>query len=272
MKGKQNSAPVHLLLGALFLLTVGQLMGLVSMTRQEKAETVEPPEPVQLVTGTVIRREIPISGSREGFVACKEEGTLVSAGEVLFQADSRGADSRWVTLRGAEYAALPLPRRRQLMRELLVDRDSRLSVTEAEELTALLLAENETSEWNPGPKPEENIKAPAAGLFSSHTDGLEQVLTPEDPWPRLSLPMEPEAETVGKIVLSEMWYFAAELSICPEPEETVAVEVLTEEPFVTEFTVERTESAGDLWRVLYRCEESCEKILGCRNLSVIFSS
>lgn len=272
MKRKQDSAPMHLLLGALFLLTMGQLLGLAHTARQQETEPGSPSETVQVVTGTVIRQEVPIPGSGAGLVALKEDGTLVSAGELLFQEDSRGADSRRVTARAEEYAELSLPRRREKVAELLESTGSSLSDTKAEELTALLLGENETSEWNPGPEPEACIKAPAAGLFSSHTDGLELVLTPGEPWPRISLPMGTGEETVGKIVLTDVWYFAAELSFCPEPEEPVTVQVLTEEPFFVKFTPERTEPAGDRWRVLFRCQEGCGAVINCRNLSVIFSS
>ncbi|MDD6024502.1 MAG: hypothetical protein PUC06_09750 [Oscillospiraceae bacterium] len=270
MKRKQDSAPMHLLLGALFLLTIGQLLGLVYRAPQQEPETSKPSEAVQVVTGTVIRQEIPISGSREGLVPLKEDGTLVSAGELLFQEDVRGADSRWVTARAGEYAEMSLPRRREKVAELLEATDSGLSGREAEELTALLLGENETSEWNPGQEPETVIKAPAAGLFSSHTDGLELMLTPGEPWPVISLPMDSGEETVGKIVLTDVWYFAAELPFCPE--ESVTVQVLTEEPFFVKFTPERTEPAGDRWRVLFRCQEGCGAVINYRNLSVIFSS
>lgn len=264
--------------GALMLLGFSQAWSLMrSAGNPEKSEPVAAAteEKNMLLTGTVIRQEQVISGDADiSWVCRKESGVRVAPGEVLFQESSpamqRWAEQKAIIAQAEQYRGVNLYRRRlQLWQAIKTGGTGENGA----EIQALLLSEGnaeQTTEELPQTMALQTITAPADGVFVQGVDGLENLLTPEQPELTAALlPMKTPPETaMGRLITSDTWYFSAWWEFAPEPGEHYSAKLLGGDFGTCRFTVEQVEKRNAGYRVLCSCTQSVEAVAMVRQLSV----
>ncbi len=241
---------------ALLALGLGQALGILLSPLPEEPVTEE--EAPILLTGTVIRQEIPVYAPHPDFWVPVVESQRVTAGQTLMitaaARDALRQQSLWARVDELREMALPL--RREMLHKALRQEDG-------EEFMALVLSEGESSIPPSAPTAMETVRAPEGGFFIPVTDGLEGVLTPENP--RVSLPLAPTGETaVGRLITGEGWYFYAGTDLPLSPGDTVQAQLLSGVFQKAELTVSRREGE----KVLFFCEKGAESLGNLRFLSV----
>lgn len=262
--------------GALMLLGFSQAWSLMRNAEQQEIggsvpETTE--ERDMLLTGTVIRQEQVITGGAGvSWVCRKKSGVRVAPGEVLFQESSptvqRWAERKTIAIEAEAYRQENVYRRRmQLWQAIQAGQEN------GAEIQALLLAETDaeqTAQESPQTAYLQTITAPADGVFVQGVDGLENLLTPEQPKLTAALlPMKTPPETaMGRLITSDTWYFSAWWEDAPEVGESVLVNLLGGSFGTCRFTVEQAEKQGTGYRVLCSCTQQVEAVAMVRQLSV----
>ena len=262
--------------GALMLLGFSQAWSLIHNAEQQKMsgsvpETTEERE--ILLTGTVIRQEQVITGDAGvSWICRKKSGVRVAPGEVLFQ-ESNPAIQQWaerktIIVQAEAYREENLYRRRMRLWQAI-----RAGQENGAEIQALLLSETDaeqTVQELPQTASLQTVTAPADGVFVQGVDGLEDLLTPEQPEVTAALlPMKPPPETaMGRLITSDTWYFSARWEEAPEIGETVSAKLLGGGFGTCQFTVEQAEKQGTGYRVLCSCNQQVEAVAMVRQLSV----
>ena len=219
------------MLAALMILSVGQLFSLTEHARQSTARAAIWAGRSFQVRGVVIRQEIPVTADPSvSWVPGIRDGQRVSAGQILLREETGPEEAERafrlrVRQRWAEAAAMPVTSRRAAIRAAVARGaagESASKIEAAEILIGLVLAEGGA----PGPAEAETVPqrrtvtSPGSGVFAAAADGLETLLTPEDPWYVWSLPLGPPSpETVGRLITGDTWYFRARLPFSAAPEE-----------------------------------------------------
>ena len=224
--GKQKTI-LGWMLGALIVLSAAQLLSLTEFRRPETVSGTLYTGRSAWARGVFIRREIPLQADPDvDWRPVVPDGTLVGKGQALLQAgdpDLRPERQARLQRDGRSAAGLTLTARRAAMDEAAARYDraeGEERIEAAEDLTALLMGDSGNADF---PMSEEAaagetvLTAPEAGIFTTSADGLETVLTPENPWGGWSLPTGTAQDMPGKLILGQTWYFRTEL---PFPVET----------------------------------------------------
>ena len=241
---------------ALLILGLGQALGMLLSPLPEKS-AMEREEPL-LLTGTLIRQEQAVYAPHPDFWVAVVENQRVTAGQTLMiTASARDAlHKQGLAARVEELRQVALPLRREMLHEALREGDET-------EFMALVLSEGASS---PSASPNtamETLRATEGGFFIPVTDGLEGVLTPENP--RVSLPMAPAEETaVGRLITSEGWHLYVETDLPLSSGDTVTAELLSGVFRQETLTVLRREGRN----VLLFCEKGAESLGNLRFLTV----
>ncbi len=262
--------------GALMLLGFSQAWSLLRNAEQQKISRGIPEiteEQAAFLTGTVIRQEQVITGDANvSWICQKKSGVRVAPGEVLFQESSptiqQWAEKKTIALQAEAYRKENLYRRRiQLWQAIQAGQEN------GAEIRALLLSERDaeqTAQELPKTVSLKTITAPEDGVFVQGVDGLENLLTPEQP--ELSaalLPMKTPPETaMGRLITSDTWYFSAWWEDAPEIGEVISVRLLGGGFGTCQFTVERVEKEETGYRVLCSCNRQVEAVAMVRQISV----
>ena len=262
--------------GALMLLGFSQAWSLIHNAGQREMSGSIPEATEEreiLLTGTVIRQEQVITGDAGVSWTCrKRSGVRVAPGEVLFQesdpAIQQWAERKTVAIQAEEYRRENLYRRRMRLWQAIRDGQEN-----GAEIQALLLSETDaeqTVQESPQTASLQTITAPADGVFVQGVDGLECLLTPDQPEVTAALlPMKTPPETaMGRLITSDTWYFSARWEEKPEIGETVSAKLLGGDFGTCQFTVEKTEKQGTGYRVLCSCSRQVEAVAMVRQLSV----
>ena len=226
--GKQKTI-LGWMLGALIVLSAAQLLSLTEFRRPETVSGTLYTGRSAWARGVFIRREIPLQADPDvDWRPVVPDGTLVGKGQALLQAgdpDLRPERQARLQRDGRSAAGLTLTARRAAMDEAAARYDraeGEERIEAAEDLTALLMGESGNADFRMSDEAEETegetvLAAPEAGIFTTSADGLETVLTPENPWGGWSLPTGTAQDMPGKLILGQTWYFRTEL---PFPVET----------------------------------------------------
>lgn len=230
--------------------------------------------------GIVIRRELATELEEpEHWRLSLEPGQRAAAGQVLLRKDP---EPETLTRRlrllqaGLTARAMALPRRRQAIHDAvraLNAASGQERIPAAEGLASLLLGEGggltrqiedtRTLLARQSPRDAEAIRAPAAGWFVLGVDGLEEILTPEDPWARYSLPRREIDEGAGaRLVLGETWYVRMAMPFPMEPGQRVAGRL----PRGTDVTLTVEEIRDGM--ALLSCGDALEEIAALRTVSL----
>ena len=262
--------------GALMLLGFSQAWSLMHSAGQQEIsgsipETTEERE--ILLTGTVIRQEQVITGDADIAWTCrKKSGVRVAPGEVLFQESSpaiqQWAERKTVAIQAEADRQENLYRRRMRLWQVIQSGQEN-----GAEIQALLLSESDaeqTVQESPQTAYLQTITAPADGVFVQGVDGLENLLTPEQPEVTAALlPMKtPPEKAMGRLITSDTWYFSAWWEEAPEIGKTVSAKLLGGDFGTCQLTVERAEKQGTGYRVLCSCNQRVEAVAMVRQLSV----
>lgn len=268
------------MLAALGCLLLGQVIQLVpERPKTAEAKLYQSREPIT-VHGVVIRREYPLYAPGAGsWLSQVSDGQRVAAGQTVARWAVGNADlSLSLLQKGTRAAQEPIYTRRMALRESLrqlaaARNAARVSAAqsvagwvmgEAQDV-ALQLAAEEASAQGSGFHPE--VSAPESGIFVSWADGLEPLLTPESPWEGWALPIKPlPAETVGRLVLGDTWYFRANLSMALEVGDSLEAELPEDAAPVT---LEVQSLRGST--VLFSCREQLEKAALTRTMTIKIS-
>lgn len=262
--------------GALMLLGFSQAWSLMRNAGQQEMggairETTEAQD--VLLTGTVIRQEQVITGDAGvSWICRKKSGVRVAPGEVLFQ-ESSPTIQRWAERETAAIQAEAYREEHVYRRRIQLWQAIRSGQENGAEIRALLLAETDakqTMQESPQAAVLQTITAPADGVFVQGVDGLENLLTPEQPELTAALlPMKPLPETaMGRLITSDTWYFSAWWENAPEVGETISVKLLGGSFGTCRFTVEQVEKQDTGYRVLCACTQQVEAVAMVRQLSV----
>lgn len=252
---KQKLIPI--LLGiALLALGLGQALGLLLSPLPENTQPAE--DSATVLTGTVLRQEIPVYAPHPDFWVPVVDAGRVTAGQTLMiTAAARDAlHKQGLAARVEELRQVALPLRREMLHEALREGDGT-------EFMALVLSEGDSAMAPSGPLSMETVRAAEGGFFIPVADGLEGVLSPENP--QVSLPLAPVEETaVGRLITSEGWYFFGQTELPLSPGDRVEAELLS--------GVFRRQTLEVEWRegekVLFFCEKGAESLGNLRFLSV----
>ena len=288
MNTKRRRWMLWITMGALAALLGGQVFSTAKHRTQPTVTAVlyTGPDPIYL-HGVIVRDEISVVANRAGdWALAARDGEKVAAGQALLietpSPDSLSAARSVRILRGGmEASGLSLPARRDSLRDTI----SRLSNTAgadrigyAEQVAALLLGENENtvdmltaaedSLLTLYGKPRSMISAPQAGVFSAVADGLETVLTPEDPWALCPLPATPSPENVmGRLILSDVWYVRVlyiDLPDAPVPGDTLEGVLLGGPERRVTLTLEEIHGT----QALLSCETALEDVASLREIAI----
>ncbi len=284
MVSKRQRALLGALLAALGALTIGQSLGLLE----------RPPETVEALlytggdpcyaTGVVIRQETVITAETAGnWVPQADDGQRVAAGQTILawetpQTVAAAMSGLYVVRLGLEAAETPLTvRRNQLRRDIsdlaAADGQDRRALSEA--LTGLLLSETGDLEARLARAEEtllarstaatETISAPQAGIFAAAVDGLEDILTPEDPWAVWALPLPTaDSRAVGRLITGDCWYFRTALTESPQVGDTLTARLLDGSRETLELTVEEIRDG----QVLLRCGSALGRVASVRTMTI----
>lgn len=280
-----------LMLGALGALILGQTLSLLTVPRQRTFTALRytGEEPVY-AEGVVIRQEIPITAGMAGsWVPCLADGERAAAGQTLLHwqtQESAAEDALRVRLLrdGLRAAAEPLVTRRREIHQTVAalgaaEAKDRWNLSEA--LTGLVLGETEETEARllqaeevlvaHSGEASRTICAPEPGIFAAEADGLEELLTPENPWAAWSLPVKPvERQTVGRLITGDVWYFRTELPFVPEAGQCLEARLLGGVFETVEFTVEEIREGENRCGVLLSCGTALGEVAALRQLTVKF--
>ena len=271
------------MLGALGCLLLGQIMHLVpERPKTAEATLYQSQEPIW-VQGVVIRREYPLYAPQQGSWLCQvQDGAKVAAGQTVVRWEtgrSLGEEALSLHLlqRGAQAAEEPLYTRRMALREYIRQLAAARGtgrISAAQEVAGLVLGESQDVSRRLSEREEalemqsggfhQSISAPESGIFVSWTDGLEERLTPEDPWGGWSLPLKPlPGETVGRLVLGDTWYFRGKVPMALEPGDRLEAQLPVNAAPVT-LTVQ---AVRDDW-VLFSCQACMAEAAQTRTMTV----
>ena len=273
-------------LGAMIL---GQFLSLAAVRdpKTVTAQLYQGDAPI-LVSGVVIRQEYTISAETTGnWIHQVQDGDKVAAGQTLFAWEeslplANAAQTVRLLRRGIAAAAEPLVSRRENIREAIAALGSTEGAQrrEASEiLTGYLLGESEDLETqlenaeeallSQGAEVSHEICAPEAGIFVSWADGLETILTPEQPWTEWALPVSPvDRLTMGRLVVGDTWYYRTTLSFVPEEEDVLDAMLLNGSFQTVEMTVEEIRRQEEGCQVLLSCREALAEVAKVRQLEI----
>ncbi len=120
------------------------------------------------------------------------------------------------------------------------------------------------------------VRAPAAGVFSPNTDGLEETLTPQSmdgltPEELESLLKRPQIAPVrdkGKLVYGMKWYLVTELPEDAAPAAGNRADMRFDGAFEHPMTVDSVDKGqGGVCRVVFSCAEELSRVVSSRRLS-----
>lgn len=263
-RGWPGRAVLTVLSAAMLLLGLSQATGTMLRTRASEPVPAAQTREARFITGTVIRRETVIPGSSDGWIRLKENGEKVAVGEALLrQADESPTVEQQILSQARALEELSLPRRRELLRELISGEGELDGIM----LAALMRCEAQLPEWTePAAEGEVLIRAEESGLFSSFTDGMEY-LCPENWTERKMLPPA-DRDAMGKIVSGERWYLAFFSEEAMEPGDRLTAELLCGVFQTAALTVEECVPAAGGWQVLVGCDTALEQMTGIRRMTI----
>ena len=234
---------------ALGLLGLGQALGTMLEERRNVPPAEEASE-VRLMTGTVVRSEVPVYLPDSRDWVLQRDNCRVSPGQSLY---CLGREQRQTD---AVEEASPVA-----LRQRIHETVARINEGQStpEELRNLMTGREETVSY----EVTDRVEAAVGGWFVARADGLEEVLTPD--WQGQLLPSaEKDPLLVGRIITSETWYFRVMGSYGFAPGEEVKVLLLSG---AFREALLQVEDAGAGW-VLFSCEEGVEYVAGLRQLWV----
>lgn len=286
---KRQKTLLLLMAGALGAMLLGQLLS-AAWERNPKTVTAmlyQGDAPIY-ATGVVIRQEITIAAETTGnWIHQVRDGEKVAAGQTLFaweeaQPLAHAAQAVRLLRNGKAAAAEPLVSRRENIRQAIAALGSAEGVQRRESseiLAGYLLGESEELEarledaeealLSQGAEVSHVICAPEAGIFVSRADGLETILTPEQPWTEWSLPVPPaDRLTMGRLVMGDTWYFRTSLSFVPEEGDTLDATLLYGDFPTVEMTVEEVRRQNTGCQALLSCREALAEAAMVRQLEI----
>lgn len=281
---KSQKRLIFLIALALGILALGQVFGTFRAFRlpqtPERFQSAES-EVCWVVTGTVIRQEQVVYAPKQAWWQCRlENGQQAAAGEALFtegqSAETRRLASRLGAARQSQtLKALPLPQRRTALREAIGEYQQG-----GHELTLLALMLSEGTQGEAVITETESalsqslfqdqavITAPVSGIFSSTADGLEEVLTPEQPYGKAQ---EVSPLALGRLITSDTWYFSVCLPFSAEEDDRLEAELLGGGFGRCTLRVETIARSGKGFSALLSCNENLEAVASIRDLTVRLS-
>jgi hypothetical protein len=239
-----------LVLGAL---AVSQFLAVRQNSPETVTAAVYSPQPTYTSGVLIFQSETVTAPWAGNWTPILQEGQRAAAGEILFQWQPDTLTALKNDINSQSAGLNDLLSRRASLHQSIAQGDMAA-------LTAALLAESGTVlDTAPAADPPQ-VTAQVSGIFTTAADGLDDILTPDDPWAEWSLPQSKKSTTLGKLITGDRWYFRTADSLDLEPGETCSALLLGGLNLTVTLKLEEKTAAGSL----FSCTQGLETVAACR--------